>query len=202
MKRDKSDSEAFALEPMSSVGGEAKSAATGFSSRYSGNIDITLPWPPSINGYWRSGLFPTKAQIARLLQAARQGPKPFLAALRGLVPRVLLSEKGRAYREHALLELNVQGMTGLNLDVRLAVEMILHAPTKAVRDVDNYPKGVLDALKAANVLKDDSLIDDLRMKRGRVIRGGAVSIRISKITPKWRGEHEADRSVRRAEGMA
>lgn len=124
------------------------------------SLTISLPWPPSMNTYWRSIM---------------KGP---------LAGRVLLSEKGREYRQQvaaAVLEqrVPVQLLTG-----KLAVWIHVLPPDRRARDLDNLLKGVLDGLHHAGVIRDDCDIDDLRVTRFAIRTGGELQIRISEMPGK------------------
>lgn len=99
-------------------------------------IVIKLPYPPSVNTYWRH---------------LSKGP---------LAGRVLISEEGRKYRETVL-----RMVDPLKLGMRLRVEIKATMPDRRKRDLDNLPKAVLDALTHAEVWGDDGQIDDLRIWR-------------------------------------
>ena len=121
-----------------------------------GALRLTLPWPPSVNRYWRS-----------------------VPAGRGV--RVLISREGRAFRRDAVARLARFGrrppLTG-RLDVRIA----LCAPTRRALDIDNRMKGLLDAMQHAGVYRDDGQIDRLLIERGPVARGGLVRVVIEPFT--------------------
>lgn len=119
-------------------------------------IRIELPFPPSTNAYWRH-----------------------VAMGRGV--RVLISERGRKYRDQVVASCCSVHVTGLNLGGRLRVTVTLHAPDRRRRDLDNYNKGLLDALTEAGVWGDDSQIDDLRNVRGQVVKGGKVVVEIEEL---------------------
>ena len=107
---------------------------------------ISLPWPPSLNHYWRN----------------HHG-------------RMLLSRDGRQYRDEAALALKLAGVRSFG-SARLAVEVEVRPPDRRRRDLDNLGKAVLDALTAGGVYDDDSQIDDLRIVRGPVTAGGEVVV--------------------------
>lgn len=97
---------------------------------------VSLPWPPSINTYWR-----------------RVGE------------RTLLSRKGREYRRACgLIVGSVLGEI-YPMTERLTIAIVAHQPDLRVRDLDNLLKAPLDALEHAGVYMSDSQIDDLRITR-------------------------------------
>lgn len=118
---------------------------------------ITLPWPPSVNTYWRSIM---------------KGP---------LAGRVLLSEKGRDYRQRVAKTIFEQRVPVRTLEGKLSVWIHAMPPDRRARDLDNLPKGVLDSLKHAGVIRDDCDIDDLRISRFAIRPGGELQIQISEI---------------------
>ena len=116
-------------------------------------IELTLPWPPSVNTIWR--------RVGSL---------------------TLLSEKGRQYRQSVADQVLIQRVAGkLNDSDRLAVAIEAHAPDKRRRDLDNLPKAVLDALTHAKVWGDDSQIDKLLILRRANKKGGALVVTIQKL---------------------
>lgn len=106
-------------------------------------LELTLPWPPSVNTYWRSLVI--KGQL-----------------------RVLISERGKSYRREVGItcyDPAVKAWGRINHGKPIAVHIGCYPPDSRRRDLDNLPKGVLDALVDAQVLRDDSDIWDLRMTR-------------------------------------
>jgi len=65
----------------------------------------------------------------------------------------------------------------------------LFPPDRRKRDVDNILKALLDALTHAGVYEDDSFIDDLRVVRGAVIKGGYCRVVLSQIEVKQNAEN-------------
>jgi crossover junction endodeoxyribonuclease RusA len=118
-------------------------------------IELILPWPPSINHYWRH---------------------PFQGPLAG---RHLISEKGRVYR-HQVLACVLQANPAIDLvGNSLAVHIIAHPPDRRRRDLDNLNKAILDSLVFSKVIEDDGLIDKLIIERGAVSAPGYVTVAIS-----------------------
>lgn len=123
-------------------------------------IELTLPYPPSANSYWRS---PNTGKLAG---------------------RHLLSEKGRAYREAVKVlcwQRGVKRMLG-----RLSVVLVVCPPDRRRRDLDNVLKASLDSLTAGGAWDDDSQIDRIVVERGQVVKDGALLIKIQK----WGASHD------------
>jgi crossover junction endodeoxyribonuclease RusA len=96
-------------------------------------IELTLPWPPSTNTYWRTF----------------QG-------------RMIISAKGREYRkavaDQVLIQSGAKSLAG-----KLVVEIEAWRPDNRRRDLDNLLKAALDGCTHAGVWEDDSNIVDLRI---------------------------------------
>ncbi|HGJ5854554.1 RusA family crossover junction endodeoxyribonuclease [Arsenophonus nasoniae] len=99
---------------------------------------VELPFPPSVNTYW----------------------------LR-LKTHICLSPEARAFKGEAVNIIKAaQEKYGTQLfDGDVIVKMSLYLPDKRQRDVDNYSKGVLDALTDAGVWNDDSQVRQLDVKK-------------------------------------
>lgn len=116
-------------------------------------LTLTIGFPPSVNRYWRN--------------------------VKG---KTLLSEDGRTYRANTLADVAEQMNGHARLgSARLRVEILANPPDNRKRDVDNLPKGILDSLAFARVFDDDSQIDELEIRRGEVVRGGRVEVRIKRL---------------------
>lgn len=77
-----------------------------------------------------------------------------------------LKKEQKEYRELVIKLVN-ENRWNFQANVPLAVEIILNFGNRRRNDVDNRLKSLLDALTHANVYDDDSLIDDLHVKRGK-----------------------------------
>lgn len=106
---------------------------------------LTLPWPPTVNTYWRN-----------------------------VAGRTLISRRGREYREQVGWHVRAAKTAPWPDSARLCVDIEARAPDRRKRDIDNLNKAILDSLTAAGVWADDSQVDDLRIWRGPVGEGVVV----------------------------
>ena len=104
-----------------------------FNRKIFNGITLTMPWPPSVNKYWRTF----------------QG-------------RMIISAEGRSYRkavaDQVLIQRGAKHYTG-----KLRVQIEAFRPDNRRRDLDNLLKAVLDGCTHAGVWEDDSNIVDLRI---------------------------------------
>lgn len=110
-----------------------------------------LPWPPSVNTYWRKWK-----------------------------NRMVISGEGRAFRA-STLELMYFQCVIKELTGRLAVTIDAYPPDKRVRDLDNILKSLLDAMQHAGLYKDDSQIDRLTIERREIEKPGKVRVNVREI---------------------
>ena len=112
---------------------------------------IKLPYPPSVNTYWRN--------------------------FRG---NTVLSAAGREYKKAVWACVMEQKIPKFG-DKRLEVTMWLYPRSKVVTDLDNRLKAVLDGLEEAGVYDNDGQIDVLMIQRGEQRKGGGVDVMIEVI---------------------
>lgn len=122
-------------------------------------LELRLPWPPSVNRYWRH---PTRGALAG---------------------RHLISTEGRSYRAGIYQSVKARGI-GACLTGRLAIRIDACPPDRRRRDLDNILKSLLDALVHARVLEDDSLIDELSVFRRPPDSPGSVFVVITQLENK------------------
>lgn len=91
--------------------------------------------------------------------------------------RYFISNDGQQFRKMVMAECSDEVM----LTGRLGVNVELVMPDKRKRDVDNYNKSLLDALRHAGVYHDDCQIDELRVRRLHVEPPGCVDVTITEL---------------------
>ena len=112
---------------------------------------FTLPYPPSVNGYWRT-----------------------------FRNRQIISKRGREYKKDVKA-----AMVLLNLDNELVSDsiefhMVINPPTLRKYDVDNFTKGVFDALSECKFWVDDEQVVKLTVVKGVKTKGGNVEVKINR----------------------
>jgi len=114
-------------------------------------MKLTLPFPPSVNTYWRN---------------TRKG--------------VLISASGRSFRSNALADIMEQlRRLPEPITVNVAVSVILYPPDKRPRDLDNYLKAAFDSLTHAGVWVDDKQIKRFTVEWGPLTKRGKTEITIN-----------------------
>lgn len=112
---------------------------------------MTLPWPPTVNHYWRH-----------------------------VDGKVLISATGRRYRSNVGWLCKASGVR-FALGARLSVEIQAFPPDRRRRDLDNLSKSLLDALGHGGVYADDSQIDRLLICRGDPEPAGKVIVTVTEL---------------------
>lgn len=122
-----------------------------------------LPMPPSVNHYWAKSVGKAKG-------------KQYV--------HVRLSDRAKKFRGDVVAQVadiaqrhgSIRQYKG-----RIRAVVTLHGATKQSYDVDNFMKGIGDALTHSLVYKDDKQIDELIVKRGEVIKGGRVDVELYEL---------------------
>ena len=114
------------------------------------SYEFDLPMPPSINGY--------RACVRNRLITSKRGRDYFVAV------------------QAAMDELNLSGEM---IEKPVSIHLTIHPRTRAKFDVSNYLKAYEDALVKCGFLEDDHWIEYSGIKKGVVIKGGLLKLRIS-----------------------
>lgn len=117
-------------------------------------VTLDLPWPPSVNHYWRH-----------------------------VGSRVLISAPGRDYRRAVVHHCVIGRVKAARCNARLGVSVLAYPPDRRRRDIDNIAKALLDAIVHAGVIDDDGVIDRLLVERGEPRGpGGMVRVTIEELS--------------------
>jgi crossover junction endodeoxyribonuclease RusA len=115
-------------------------------------IILTLPFPPSVNSYYRRGAHAT-----------------------------YMSKGGREYKAKVAEYIAESNSPKLGA-ARLSLEIVLWPKDKRKFDIDNRIKALLDSLQDAGVFDDDEQIDQINIYRGSGTRtGGQARVMIEVI---------------------
>lgn len=119
-----------------------------------------LPYPPTVNTYWRS----------IILKSKHTGE-----------PRVqlLISERGRKYQKAVTLAFHAQG--GQRMAGNLKFQADYHPPDKRRRDLDNLQKAVLDSLAKAGAYENDDQIQEIHVRFGKPLKGGMAYVTLTQL---------------------
>ena len=114
------------------------------------SYEFTLPMPPSINGY--------RACVRNRLITSKRGREYFVAV------------------QNAMDELKLSGEM---IEQPVIIHLTIHPRTRAKFDVSNYLKAYEDALVKCGFLEDDHWIEYGGIKKGEVIKGGLIKVRVA-----------------------
>ena len=113
------------------------------------SYEFELPMPPSINGY--------------------------RACVRN---RLITSKRGRDYFVAVQAAMDELKLSGEMIEKPVSIHLTIHPRTRAKFDVSNYLKAYEDALVKCGFLEDDHWIEYSGIKKGDVIKGGLLKLRI------------------------
>ena len=115
-------------------------------------VTLTLPYPPSVNSYWRAN-----------------GHRRFISA------------EGRKFKEAVAEYIAAEKIQKFGA-APLEVIMVLRPRDRRKTDIDNRIKAVLDALQDAGVYDDDCQIEKLTVARGELLKGGQTVVMIGHVS--------------------
>src|SRR6056297_3429442 len=116
-------------------------------------IGLTLPWPPSVNHYWKRN---RNGGVRVGVAGVRFRDEVMFAALQQLKPLRSLSGP-------------------------VSVSIVACQPDRRRRDLDNLLKSTLDALTAAKIYGDDSQIHELDIRWGKRVDGGRLDVTVREL---------------------
>lgn len=98
-------------------------------------VELILPWPPSINRYWR-----------------RRGSQYFI------------SKEGQDFRKNVIL-LCKEIPKIFDKNDKLFIDIKASPPDRRRRDIDNILKAIMDSLQHAEMYHDDNQINKIYIER-------------------------------------
>lgn len=116
-------------------------------------LRLVLPFPPSLNHYWKR-------------TGGRSG--------------MHISEAGKAYLVAVQAEV-LTSHRGVRLTGRLDVTLALTMPDRKRRDIDNFAKVALDAITKSGLWEDDSQLDRLEIVRLGVKSPGGAELLVREL---------------------
>lgn len=116
-------------------------------------VVLSLPYPPSVNTYWRAN-----------------GNRRFI------------SKAGVEFKK-AVAQYVIDNKIPKFGDALVMVTVIVLPRSKRRFDLDNLLKGLLDSLQDAGVYDDDCQVEHLTIMRGKPIKGGACVVTIAPHQP-------------------
>ena len=123
-----------------------------------------LPLPPSANVYWRHRAIRT-----------RDG---------GLAAVTYVSEEAKAYQER-VKEILLESQYWHRSTVRIAYRAAICPKSSREQDISNRIKVLEDALQYGNLFNNDSQVDQIEIRRGPVVAGGAVKLSVWEVLPDY-----------------
>tara|TARA_R110000796_G_scaffold88299_1_gene190021 strand:+ start:1454 stop:1837 length:384 start_codon:yes stop_codon:yes gene_type:complete len=111
-------------------------------------IRLELPYPPSVNSYWRAN-----------------GHRRYI------------SKEGVAFTEEVSLIVKNKNPRSFG-DKQVAISVMIHPRSKRKFDLDNTLKAILDALMKAGMYDDDSQIEYIEIARGEAVDGGKAVVHL------------------------
>jgi Holliday junction resolvase RusA-like endonuclease len=124
---------------------------------------MALPMPPSANSAWDYRVLYSKEQKRWM---AIKYTTPLYKAYTEEIGWRITAAKSRHWSDNPL-----------------RVQVVVCFRDKRVQDIDNRIKPLLDALKTAQLFKDDSQVEELEVRRGPQMDGGRVMLSVWEILP-------------------
>jgi crossover junction endodeoxyribonuclease RusA len=115
------------------------------------SVTLYLPYPPSVNTYWRAN-----------------GKRRFI------------SKAGVEFKK-AVADYVISNQIPKFGDSRLRLDIIINPRSRRAFDLDNTCKAIFDSMMDAGVYDDDSQIDEFTIRRGVATKNGGCIVVIEEI---------------------
>lgn len=139
-------------------------------------IRLELPWPPSVNHYWKP-----RARLPSIKELV-SAPKDPRALYHWLSKRVrgykYMPKEAERWREEVVTIVRPKINTGLRGQLHCRLELF---PPNSRCDFDNYNKPIFDALEHAGVYQNDRQIRACLIRMRPIVPGGRVRLTIANI---------------------
>lgn len=129
-------------------------------------VELTLPWPPSVNSYKRPGRI-SRTKLGKIYQQRVDTPDTKLFYWK-------VAMKIRAMMTH-------EGLKSFSGDTILSLGIEAYPPDAKRRDIDNICKVLIDSLQKGKLFPDDYQIARLLVVRKSIVAEGKVIVRVSEI---------------------
>lgn len=124
------------------------------------SINLTLPYPPTVNHYWGTA-------------GKRRFMKP----------------KGIKFRND-VVGIVLQNNANKKLSNRIMIDIKAYMPDRRKRDLDNINKAIFDALVHSGVILDDDQIDIIHSERKEVIKNGKIELVVIELKEVVNGQED------------
>ena len=104
--------------------------------------------------------------------------------------RMVISKRGRAYRESVRSAVRATEANAFPIDGPLRVRIEAFPPDRRRRDLDNLLKAIGDSLEHAGVYRDDSQIVWLLIEKTEIVAGGMVRVTIKPFIKDQGADHD------------
>lgn len=121
------------------------------------SVTFTLPWPVSVNQYWRG---------VRMGERVAIYPSPDAKKYKQAVADAVWNQLG----------------TRNPITARVSVDITVVEPTRHRRDIDNLLKAPFDGLSECGFWADDSQVDAITIRRsGRIEKPGWLMVTVTEL---------------------
>lgn len=149
--------------------------------RVRGVLQLQLPWPRSVNHYFREYAMPPAGDVVerRIQEHGFQGIHVWLRKNTRVMKQV--GEEGQEYRAQ-VMEIVLKERANKGFMVPMTMKMRAYPPDKRQRDLSNLYKCLEDALQQAGVVLDDYFIAAHDSRRElQTVKGGLIVLEFTEL---------------------